>query len=138
MSDAAAACLASSFMVADLSSVSECFCRSALEPSADPIAGPFFLGFMLESFGELSLCAQLISGMGVVFVLSADYLLSVASRRKLASESSRRLRVALVVVTMTISAAQTLVDLVRGFRVSPVVLLLSSAPAYARYSAPTT
>lgn len=58
------------------------------------------------------------SGMGVVLVLAADYLLSVASRSRGPSEGSRMAGVALVAVMLTITMAQTTLDTYRGFRVS--------------------
>jgi hypothetical protein len=57
--------------------------------------------------------------MGAVFVLAADYLLSVSSRRRQANEGSQRLGIILVSVTLGLALAQTVVDIYRGFNVRP-------------------
>lgn len=56
--------------------------------------------------------------MGVVAVLAIDYLSNIAVRRKVPTESPRRLGVALVLLTLVLTLSQTVIDLYRGFRVS--------------------
>ncbi|WVF66492.1 hypothetical protein IAT40_001232 [Kwoniella sp. CBS 6097] len=88
------------------------------------LTGPFFLGFILESFG-----------MGVVLILSINYFLSLASRPKSQHESSRRLGVSLAAISLVASFGQTVVDLVRGWDMFAVNFMnlpgfLTTTPLY--------
>lgn len=84
--------------------------------------GPFFLGFALESFGTVAESWMDGSdsgiGMGIVLTLSVHYFASLSSRPKLPQDSSRRLGVALVGLSLAINASQTGIDLYRGWNVS--------------------
>ncbi|WVW81444.1 hypothetical protein I302_103438 [Kwoniella bestiolae CBS 10118] len=68
------------------------------------MSGPFFLGFALESFG-----------MGIVLILSINYFMTLASQPKSPHESSRKLGVSLVGISLVLNLAQTMVDLYRGW-----------------------
>lgn len=66
-------------------------------------------------------------GMGVVLILSINYYLSVISRPRSPSESSKRLGVILVTLSLIINASQTVVDLFRGWNVSEILQLCSDS-----------
>ncbi|WWC85493.1 uncharacterized protein L201_000357 [Kwoniella dendrophila CBS 6074] len=68
------------------------------------MSGPFFLGFAFECFG-----------MGIVLILSINYFLSIVLQPKSPHESSRRLGVTLVAISLVFNLAQTAVDLARGW-----------------------
>nr|XP_018266323.1 uncharacterized protein I303_00298 [Kwoniella dejecticola CBS 10117]OBR88481.1 hypothetical protein I303_00298 [Kwoniella dejecticola CBS 10117] len=68
------------------------------------MSGPFFLGFTLECFG-----------MGIVLILSINYFLTLGFEPKSPHESSRRLGVSLVGISLALNLAQTVVDLIRGW-----------------------
>jgi hypothetical protein len=59
--------------------------------------------------------------MGVVLVLSISYFHDVASRHKLPVDTSSRLGVVLVALSLVFNLAQTILDLYRGY----VVCLLT-------------
>ncbi|WWC97400.1 hypothetical protein V866_004279 [Kwoniella sp. B9012] len=88
------------------------------------MSGPFFLGFALESFG-----------MGIVLILSINYLMTLASQPKSPHESSRTLGVCLVGISLALNIVQTIVDLIRGWNMfatnfTNIAGFLTSSPSF--------
>lgn len=88
------------------------------------ISGPFFLGYSFEFFGKpflplLHIAQTLIRpGMGVVLILSINYFTTMLARPKVPTESSHRVGMILVAVSLAFNIAQTATDFYRGWTVS--------------------
>ncbi|ORY22122.1 hypothetical protein BCR39DRAFT_591391 [Naematelia encephala] len=67
--------------------------------------GPFFLGFMLESFG-----------MGVVLILAINYLADCWRRLQQPHHGSMKLGAVLVVASLLAHVGQWLIDMIRGWK----------------------
>ncbi|KAK4688313.1 hypothetical protein P7C73_g1808, partial [Tremellales sp. Uapishka_1] len=85
------------------------------------VVGPFFLGFMLEAFGDSDPCSDANStdtsrttGMGVVLMLSVNYFTTQAAHHSVHG-SHEKLGPSLVASSLVFSLVQTLVDLCRGW-----------------------
>lgn len=120
---------------------------------ADGLVGPFFLGFCLQALGRShaafissppqqpqapysmppAFCPtrcqrwtdlMTVIGMGVVLVLSISYFHDVASRHKPPVDTSGRLGVVLVALSLVFNLAQTILDLYRGYVVCLTLAIL--------------